>query len=169
MIYHKICTGPTNTLLCIKWGLDSPPKLSSCPSNFGMSGGRSPLFGKGLYSICIECPLFNGQSPPFLRYWGGFPLKIWHLDTNLWYIVCSPVCNPHSGLHKDDYCLCLDNALWHVPHSPSNHSPYGLGIWHPVGHVASCIVKTELSGTVLNPLNIECALIIIIHLCFYIH
>ena len=31
-----------------------------------------PIFDKILYSIYIVCPIFSGQSPPFLRYWGGF-------------------------------------------------------------------------------------------------
>ena len=52
------------------WDYNNPKNNNLFP-NFWESGGR---FDKILYSICIECLLFFGQSPPFLRYGVGFPL-----------------------------------------------------------------------------------------------
>ena len=52
---------------------ENPPKLTTCPPKFVKSGGRSSYIWQVIYRSCIECPLFSGQSPLFLRYWGGFP------------------------------------------------------------------------------------------------
>ena len=56
-----------------------PPKLTTFPQILERVGADPPIFDKILYGICIKGPLFSGQSPPFLTYWGGFPP--WNLKT----------------------------------------------------------------------------------------
>ena len=56
-------------------GGDSPQINNLPPQILERMGADPPIFDKILYSICIECLLFSGQGPPFLRYWGDFPLN----------------------------------------------------------------------------------------------
>ena len=57
-----------------------PPKLTTGPPNFVKSGGRSPIFEK-----VLNAPFTVDRAPLFWDIEGDFPLKIWKLDTTLWY------------------------------------------------------------------------------------
>ena len=80
---------------------DSPRIKKNCPQTFGKSWGRipqTPCLAKlyTAFSICIECPLFSRQNPPFLWYW--FPLKIENLDT-----ICCMYVNIFCSVRKSNF------------------------------------------------------------------
>ena len=53
------------------------PKLATCPQILERVGADPPYLTKSYIAIVSDAPFSVDRAPPFLRYWGGFPLKTW--------------------------------------------------------------------------------------------